>query len=36
MAGHHVGGEPRPIPRLVITAPAGVIHLHEILRAKIA
>ncbi len=39
MEGHHIGGESRPITSLVITAPdgrpGGVIHLHDILRAKI-
>ena len=39
MEGHHIGGESRPITSLVITEPdgrpGGVIHLHDILRAKI-
>jgi arabinose-5-phosphate isomerase len=39
MENHSIDGQPRPITSLVITdredRPAGVIHLHDILRAKI-
>jgi arabinose-5-phosphate isomerase len=39
MESHTIAGEPRPITSLVITdgerRPVGVIHLHDILRAKV-
>jgi arabinose-5-phosphate isomerase len=39
METHTIDGQPRPITSLVITdeadRPVGVIHLHDILRAKI-
>jgi arabinose-5-phosphate isomerase len=39
MENHTIDGQPRPITSLVITGddgrPRGVIHLHDILRAKI-
>jgi CBS domain-containing protein len=39
MEGHAIAGEQRPITSLVIIdsggRPEGVIHLHDILRAKI-